>query len=256
MLPDISCVIIDDEPKAIDVLQQRLNVLFPNIKILGTFTEWRKGLEMLRNTKVDLLFLDISMPEKTGIDLLKLFPSISFQIILVTAHSHFALDAIKFSVAGYVLKPIDDYELSFAVMKALDRIKGISATNVTTETDNNNNTLKIGIPNPKGIDYLNTEDILYFESINKYTKVVTMEYSVISSYNLAEFKKILDSKFFFQIHRSFIINLYHVRRYETSGVLIMEDNTQIPVSKNVRNDFMLAFSKISKIAGFKPKNND
>src|SRR6185437_4640385 len=144
MLPEITCVIIDDEPKAIDVLQQRLNVLFPNIKILGAYTEWKKGLETLRNTKVDLLFLDISMPEKTGIDLLKLFPSISFQIILVTAHSQFALDAIKFSVAGYVLKPIDDYELSFAIMKALDRIKGTGANNNTTiEPNNDNNTIKI-----------------------------------------------------------------------------------------------------------------
>jgi two-component system, LytTR family, response regulator len=254
MLPEITCIIIDDEPKSIDVLQQRLLILFPNVRILGTYTEWKKGLEPLRTSNVDLLFLDISMPEKSGIDFLKLFPTIPFQVIFITAHSEYAIDAIKFSAAGYILKPIDDYELSFAVNKAIERMKGETAASVPQHIVSNK--LKVGIPNSKGIDYLNIDDILYFESVKGYTKVVTKEYSIVSSYNLAEFKRVLDNPYFFQIHRSYVINLHHVRRYETSGTLIMEDNMQIPVSKNVRTDFMNAFNKISKIAGIKLKNNE
>jgi len=254
MLHEINCVIIDDEEKAIEVLAERLSIFFPQINIVGKFTEWKKGLEALRTIKTDLLFLDISMPEKSGLDLLKLFPTIPFQIIFVTAHSQFAVDAIKYSVAGYVLKPIDDLELSFAVNKALERIQG--NTSGASAGPGISNKMKMGIPNPKGIDYLNINDILYFESVNKYTKVVTSKSSIISSYNIAEFKKIIDPNYFFQVHRSFIVNLHRVKRYETSGTVVMEDNMNIPVSKNERADFMHAFSKISSVAGLKNKDSE
>lgn len=252
MLHEMKCIIIDDEPKAIDVLRERLVALYPNIDVVGMYTDWKKGLEALRTVQVDLVFLDVSMPEKTGVDFLKLFPSLPFQVIFVTAHSQFAMDAIKFSAAGYVLKPIDDYELSFAVNKAIDKIK--EGKNVQ-QAPVVNNKRKIGIPNIKGIDYLNVDEILYFESVNKYTKVVTREYSIMSSYNLGEFKKIIDESIFFQVHRSYIVNLNHVVRYETSGAIVMEDNMQIPVSKSVRNDFIGLFNKISRTAGFKNKES-
>lgn len=255
MLPEIRCIIIDDEPKAIELLQERLNILFPNIHIKGTFTDWRKGLEVLRGESIDLLFLDVSMPEKSGIDFLKLFPSIPFQVIFVTAHTEFALQAIKFSAAGYVLKPVDDYELSFAVNKALENIKGTASTSKNHQPATNN-AIKIGIPNVKGIDYLNAEDILYFESVNKYTKVVTKNTSIMSSYNLGEFKKVIDENDFYQVHRSYIVNIHHIKRYEIAGVLIMEDNMQIPVSKNVRTDFVNMFNTINRTAGFKQKDSE
>lgn len=250
MRHEVKCIILDDEPKAIHILQQRLSLLFPDINIVGTYTEWAKGLEAMRTTEVDLVFLDISMPEKSGMDLLKLFPSLSFQVIFVTAHTEFALDAIKLSATGYVLKPIDDFELSFAVNKALEKINKGPKDNGNGKVDN---ALKIGIPNAKGIDYLNSNEILYFEGVNKYTKVVTTKYSIVSSYNLAEFKKITENINFFQVHRSYIVNLLHIKRYEASGTIVMEDNMQIPVAKTLRTEFMTIFSKMSRTAGFKDK---
>lgn len=257
MLPDITCIIIDDEPKAVSLLKERLNILYPNVKVIGEFTDWKKGLEVLRTSKVDLLFIDISMPEKTGIDFLKLFPEMPFEVIFITAYSEYALQAIKLSAMGYVLKPVDDLELSFAVNKVIEKIKKV---NEVSSARNHNvpviNTTKIGIPNVKGIDYLNADDILYFESVNKYTKVVTKEYSIMSSYNLGEFKKIVESANFYQVHRSYIVNLYKIRRYESAGMLIMDDNMQVPVSKNIRNEFLMVFSKISRTAGMKPKEEE
>jgi len=260
MSRDIKCIIIDDEPKAIDLVKQRLGILFPDIHIAGTFTEWERGLDALKNTAVDILFLDISMPQKSGLDLLKLFPKINFQVIFITAHSNFAVDAIKFSAVGYVLKPIDDYELSFAVNKALERIDASSTPMVLPASDNNkqiaNGSIKIGIPNLKGIDYINSDDILYFESVNKYTKVVTREHSLLSSYNLGEFKKLVENDHFFQVHRSYVINLLRVRRYETSGTVVMEDNMQIPVAKTIRTEFLNIFSTITRTVGLKSRDID
>ena len=102
---------------------------------------------------------------------------------------------------------------------------------------------------------MNIDDILYFESVNKYTKVVTKDHSVMSSYNLGEFKKIVDETFF-QVHRSYIVNLQKIKRYESVGLLIMDDNMQIPVSKNIRAEFLNVFNKLSRIAGTKFKDND
>ena len=255
MTHDIRCIIIDDEPKSIDVLEQRMKLLFPEILIAGSYTDWKNGIEVLRSTKVDLLFLDVSMPEKSGIDILKLFSSIPFQVIFITAHSQFAIDAIKFSAAGYVLKPIDDYELTFAVHKALQKIKESSSPAVTSGPRYNSNKVKIGIPNANGIDYMIADEILYFESVNKYTKVVTKDHSILSSYNLGEFKKILDENIFFQVHRSYLINLNYIKRYESSGILIMDDGMQIPVAKSVKVEFMNVFSTITRTASPKPKEN-
>ncbi|MBS1773357.1 MAG: response regulator transcription factor [Bacteroidetes bacterium] len=247
MLRNIKCIIVDDEPKAIDLLSSRLKILFPDITVLGSYTDWQSAVEAIRKNEFHILFLDVNMPEKTGIDFLKLFPNNTFEVIFITAHSEFALQAIKFSAAGYVLKPIDDYELSFAVNKAIENLSPVS--NKHHDTPANTNNYKIGIPNVKGIDYLNADDILYFESVNKYTKVVTKEYSIISSYNLGEFKKIINADIFFQPHRSYIINLHHIKRYETSGSLIMADNMNIPISKNVKTEFQTVFNSITRTAG-------
>lgn len=253
MLPGIRCIIIDDEPKAIDLLKQRMSILFPDLEIAGSYTDWEKGLEAIRQTNIDILFLDMSMPQKSGLDFLKLFPKISFQVIFITAHSEYAVDAIKFSAAGYVLKPIDDYELSFAINKAIERVQSLQIADykISVAASSANNSLKIGIPNIRGIDYLNVDDILYFESVNKYTKVVTKDHSILSSYNLGEFKKLVEEAVFFQVHRSYIINIHHVRRYETSGSIVMIDEMQIPISKSIRNDFLNAFNRISRTVGFK-----
>jgi len=256
MLPEITCIIIDDEPKAVALLKERLNILYPNMKIVGEYHDWKKGIEALRTIRIDLLFIDISMPEKNGIDFLRLFPQKKFEVIFVTAYSEYALQAIKLSAMGYVLKPIDDLELSFAVNKVLEKIKKVNEAPAIQAAPQVNNALKIGIPNIKGIDYLNAEDILYFESVNKYTKVVTKEYSIMSSYNLGEFRKIIDENMFYQVHRSYIINMYKVKRYESAGVLIMDDNMQIPVSKNIRQEFLAMFNKITRTAGMKLKDEE
>ena len=248
MSPESSFVIVDDEPKAIELLKKRLSLLFPQMKNSGTFTVWSEAIETLNKGDVDILFLDISMPEKSGIDFLKLFPNRSFTVIFVTAHAEYAIDAIKLSASGYILKPIDDNELHYAVTKALEKGVGGDDGHIV---DNSGNILKIGVPNVNGIDYIKPEEILYFESVNKYTKVVTNEYSIVSSYNLGEFKKVVDSSVFFQVHRSYIVNLNHIRRYEASGIVIMDDNMQIPVSKGSRSGFHEMFGKISRVAGVK-----
>lgn len=239
-MPDIfTCIIIDDEVDAIELLAHRLGHLFKNISIIGKYTTWEDGLQGLRENRSDLLFLDISMPGKNGIALLKLVPNLQCEIIFVTAHDDYALDAFTFSATGYILKPIDDEELSAAIVKALERATNRRNARQVTPISVNE---KIGIPNNHGIDYINVHDIMYMESLNKCTKIVTAKGEYISSTNIGKFQSITSGHPFFQVHRSYIINLNCIARYESSLVVIMTDKKEIPVSRNVKNDFLKLFN--------------
>src|SRR5687768_7093919 len=87
---------------------------------------------------------------------------------------------------------------------------------------------KIGIPGNGVIEYVNLDDILLIEGNKSYTKVVTTANVILSSYALGRFRAILDSDFFYQVHRSYILNLNHIKRYEMSGLVVMADDTQVP----------------------------
>lgn len=248
MSNNITCIIIDDEPKAIELLKDCLTDLYKNVTILGTYTSGSQALDALRENQCDIVFLDISMPGKSGLDLMKLLPNLESEVIFVTAHSDYALDAFKYSAAGYVLKPIDDAELATAVDNAIERIINKKLAQRSNTPAHNNVAInpKIGIPNNNGIDYVNVNEILYFETLNKYTKVVTQHSELLSSYNIGKFKDLLEAHAFYQVHRSYIINLNCIRRYESNGVVIMTDNKEIPVSKNVCEDFLNFFSRVQK----------
>lgn len=236
-----SCIIIDDEPQAIEYLIRQINILNKNIEVLNTFTSWSNAIEGLKSQVCDILFLDISIQDKNGIDLLKIVPNIKSEVIFVTAYSNFALDAIKFSPCGYILKPIDEVELSAILDKA---IKQIDYKRTPRQIFDTHATEKVGIFNNRGIDYVDIEDIIYFESISQYTKIITRQSEFTSSYHLGKFSHITDKYPFYQVHRSYIINVKNILRYETSGIVIMSNKKEIPVSKPQRNGLLRIFDAI------------
>ncbi len=240
MNDSISCIIIDDEQDAIDLLKSRLSNLYSEIVVADEFTRWEQALPALRNNSYDILFIDVSMPGKTGLELLKLVPGLACEIIFVTAHDNFALNAFSFSASGYILKPIDDAELSVAINKSIERIKNKRvAGNPQGSTARLSE--KIGVHNNNGIDYVNVEDILYLESENKCTHIVTDDDKFTSVANIGAFKHLTDTHQFFQVHRSFIVNVNCILRYESTGIIIMRDKKEIPLSRNVKNDFLKIF---------------
>lgn len=238
MSEKITCVITDDEPKMIDLLSHTMGELYPEIDIVGTYSSWKGALNGIKSNQPDIIFMDISMPEKTGFDLLELLPKLSAQIIFVTAHTEFAVDAFNFDVCGYVLKPINDKVLIKAVNRAIDRI----AMNKKDDTISKND--KIGIPDDTGVRYVKTNDIIYCETYNRYTKVVTTQEEIISSYNIGKYQETLTQSFFYQLHRSFIVNINHIKRYDSSGYVVMNNGTEIPVSKKNKTILLNAINKI------------
>lgn len=234
-----TCIIVDDEPKMCELLEDTIMELYNNIKVLGKYNNWKAALEALKNSPPDILFTDISMPEKTGFDLLELLPELDCQIIIVTAHSEFAIDAFNFDVCGYLLKPVSHKALSNAINRAIKHIK--NKTEASTPVSK-----KIGVPDASGIQYVNIEEIVYVETLNRYTKVVTTNSEIISSYNIGKYHESLNDDFFFQIHRSFIVNLNHVMRFDSGGYVVVRTGKEIPVSKKNKDEFLKKFDRVGR----------
>lgn len=241
MLEQVNCIITDDEPKMVELLADTLGELFPDIDIAGQYTDWKDALKGIRSIQPDIIFMDISMPEKSGLELLQLLPEMDTQVILVTAHTEFAVDAFKFDVCGYVLKPVNDKALAQAVNRAMGRILLSRKARAAEIKDG-----RIGIPDDNGIQYVNVNDIMYCETYNRYTKVVTVGGDIISSYNIGKYSDTLTQDFFCQLHRSFIVNINHIKRYDSSGIVTMNNGVEIPVSRNKKEYVLRAFNRIGK----------
>ncbi len=238
------CIIIDDEPQAIEMLSDHLALLYKNVEVIATCATWTNAIETLRSQEADIVFLDISLQNKNGMELLRLMPDLHAEVVFVTAYSDYALDAYKLTASGYILKPIDETELVKTVDKALKRIKDRRNANKNINTEHVVN--KIGIPNNKAIDYVNALDIIYLSAEGSYTRVVTIARDLVSSYNIQKFKSVLDMYPFYQIHRSYIVNVNRILRYENSGIVIMENNIQLPVSKIFREQFLKLFNVVNQ----------
>lgn len=236
----IKAIIVDDEPKMGELLLDILNSLFPNIEVDNPYTNWKDAIKAVHNTQPDIIFMDISMPEKTGFDILNLLPDIDAEIIFVTAHSEFAIEAFEHAAAGYILKPINETKLVDTVNRVLKKI------DKKQDVQHRGNINKIGIPDNESIVYYNISDIIYLESVNRYTQVVTTDQNITSSYSLGTYKKTLLQSNFLVVHRSFIINLEHVVRFDANNFVIMSNGKEIPVSKSSKTDFLNKLKKISK----------
>ena len=241
----ITAVIIDDEPKATKLLKLLIEEVDPKIKVTETYNDPSLALERLKSRDdLQLIFLDIDMPGISGFDFLIALDKPDISVIFVTGHDQYAIDAFKIAAAGYILKPIDTEELRevIAKVKALIRLQKNRSVNLTlleNMAQNNISLKKIGIPSNDGIDFIQLQDIISLEGTDKYTNInISGRRSILSSYNIGEFRKILDASMFFQSHRSHIINVDRIHQYQKDGTIIMEDGSKAPLARRRKEEFL------------------
>lgn len=232
-----TAIIIDDETTAAALLQLSLQALFPDIDVQHICYNWKEALHALQQQRFDFVFLDIDMPGKSGIDLVRLLPQQQGRIIFVTAYEEYTMDAFKCHASGYLLKPLEDTALYALVSKLLQDIPAIPAQDKRM----------LGIPGSKGIDYIHTGDILYLQAEHKCTRVALKHRILYSSYNLGRFRDFLPAVPFFQVHRSYIINLQAVQRYlPEQAILVMNDNAEIPVARSAKELLLQQFPTLGR----------
>ncbi len=237
----IRCILVDDEAKALKMLQKKIEKSFPDLQIIGAFQQPEKAIDAINEHEPDLVFLDIAMPKLSGFDLLAKFSNPGFEVIFVTAYDSYAIEAIKHAAIGYIVKPIDIEELTSAVEKAKQNIElKVAAGNNKVLLDlltQKNNT--ISIPTQDGYVFVKSDNILRLEGSEGYTKIICEnEKEFLSSYNMGKFMELLNNSSFFQAHRSHIINLKYVTGYMNEGYIELNGKTNVPLSKSKRKDFL------------------
>ena len=241
-MPDrFSCIIVDDEPDAIELLQRRIMHLYKNIHVVATYPGWAQALEALKEVSCDLLMMDISMPGKNGIDMLHLLPGLDCEIIFVTAYEQYAIDAFAFSTSGYILKPINDQALATAIDKAIGRIetKRLARQSKVIPAVN-----KLGIPSANGIDYVDTNEVMYLLADGNYTYLHTPNKVFTASKNLKDFEDLLPPDMFCRIHYGHIVNIHFILKVQKGrgGVVHMKDGKQLEVAVRRKEEFMKLFA--------------
>ena len=205
------------------------------------------AIEKIQQLHPDLIFLDIAMPVKNGFDLLKGLRDVLFEVIFVTAHNQFMVEAFHFSAVDYLLKPVDDELLIDAVKRAKKRIIEKSGSkNIETFLHNMKQkqtpqNMKLCIPSLKGFQVVELNDILYAEAAGNYTNFYFSNDPLIcTSKPIHEYEELLADAGFVRIHKSYLVNLLHVKEYlkGEGGSVILSNGKEVEVARRKKDIFL------------------
>ena len=231
----ITYVIIDDEPAAIEVLQFHLNKI-PSMELKLSFRDPLEALDYLQKHKVDLIFLDINMPELSGISFPKFLQNPPL-IIFTTAYSEYALESYELKAVDYLLKPIDFDRLLQAVIKVKHFLnKNNEAITTGSKTVNDSLEQTIFIKSGSEFHQVSIQNIKWIESDGNYVTFHTTKRSILARYKLSEVIDIIPKQLFVRTHRSYIVALKHIETIKKHCIVI--DNREIPISSKYREGFL------------------
>ncbi len=246
----INCVIIDDELQNNRLLQNMLGVHCPDINVLAAETNAKAGVEVIRELQPQLVFLDVEMPHLNGFDVLKQLEPIGFEVIFVTAFSHYAVNAFEHQATGYITKPVNAEKLQAAVNTAIKRIeeKTINKNLFSLLAQNNRQDTpdKIPLSTTGGLLFVKLKDIIFCESSGNYTHFLLCdEKKIVVSRQLGEYEKLLPENNFIRIHDKYIINLSYIREYikGSGGEVVLENGKELPVATRRKEEFLSRFEK-------------
>lgn len=239
----IKAIIVDDEPGARSLLRKIINEHCPSIEIVDEASDVKTAVKLINKHKVELVFLDIEMPNENGFALFEYFDTPTFETIFCTAYSDYAIKAFEVSAVDYVLKPISISKLTAAIEKAIKLLgqnQILNRVNALKENLTVNKLQKIALPLSDGLIFIKIEDIYYFEADGSYTTVITKDKSYVVCKKIKEFDELLNNDTrFFRVHRSYFVNIQQIKKYskKEGATLLFDDNKIIPVAREKKNEF-------------------
>ncbi|AOC96117.1 MULTISPECIES: LytR/AlgR family response regulator transcription factor [Flavobacterium] len=220
----IKCVLIDDEPLAIKVLENYFTN-FTDFEVIATFTNSLEALDFINSTTVDAVFLDINMPMMTGFELISLIEN-KTKVIITTAFREFAAESYDLDVLDYLVKPIPLPRFIKCINKITTEYN--LKNNIKVETAKGDSHIFIKVD--KKMMKINIEEILFVEGMKEYIKVVTPDKTYITHKSLTSLSEELPQDRFLRIHKSYVIALNKVKSIEGNRVQIQSYN--IPIGRN------------------------
>jgi two-component system LytT family response regulator len=248
IVKSVNALIVDDEFQSRNLLHKMLQKHFPDMGIISQASNVAEGLQGIQELDPDILFLDIQMKGESGFDLLNLLSEINFALIFTTAFDQYAIKAFRFNAIDYLLKPIIAEELIEAVNKVKLR-SGPFFFNSKKQVEQLYQDFrdpkkildKIAIPTTEGFVMVTVQEIVYCHASSNYTEFyLTDKKCIVSSYTLKQYDEMLTAQSFFRAHRSYLINLSHVKMYRRGegGEVVMSNGHEIELSRNHKNEFL------------------
>lgn len=235
------CIIVDDEPNAIDLLKTFVQKYCPTVEVVGDYDSVESAFKGIVKLKPDFIFLDIKIGDQTGFDLLDRFGEVDFDIIFTTAYSEYSLEAFDYGAVHYLTKPINIKKLESAVERLQANrshadLKGIMAfRNMISKPQVH----KIALPNRYGSEFIEISDIQYCEASGSYSVLHLMsgEEKVISK-PLGYLEEQLSEHKFCRIHKKYLINtneIVSIHKGKTATCILNSGN-QLPLSASYKNN--------------------
>jgi two-component system LytT family response regulator len=239
----IKAIIIDDERKSREALRGLLERYCPNVMLAGEADGVRSGMELIKETTPDVVFLDIQMQDGSGFKMLDYLDQIDFVVIFTTAFDQFAIRAIKYSALDYLLKPIVPQELIDAINKAetiklsKKQLEGKSIEQLLEAQQKELDSPSITLATAEKIHMIKVNNIIRCESDNYYTKFFLADGKpLMFSKTLKEIEKLLVGFNFMRPHKSHLVNLKHINGFlkHDGGFIVMTDGAEVPVARRKR----------------------
>jgi two-component system LytT family response regulator len=248
----MKAVLIDDEISNLENLQTLLEKHCEQVTIMATAQNVGDAVDAIEKYSPHLVFLDIQMGEQTGFDVLKLLPTRNFEVIFVTAHDQYGIQAVKFAALDYLLKPVDIEELINAVNKAEYKL----ATQIQTSQLDfllqqlkkpETNVSKIALQMQGEVRYVTLSEIIRCEADNTYTHFfLSSNEKILVSKSLKEYADLLRPNGFLRTHQSHLVNPKYVKSWlkEDGGVLLLTSGEKIPISKPNKDTVKQALQRL------------
>ncbi len=235
MSKKITCVIVDDEPIAREIIAAFIEKT-PSLKLIKVCNNAIEAINFIENNQVDLFFLDINMPEINGLSLAKIIGNKS-KIIFTTAYRDYAVDGFNLNVIDYLLKPI-------AFERFFEAIEKVNSTFKPSETEKNNTTSKnfIFVRSERKMVKINFDEILYIESLGDYLKVFLQDQTVITRETMNNINNKLPLNKFIRIHRSYIVSLIEISSYTNEHIELK--NKALPISRSYKESVLQKLAEV------------
>lgn len=250
----IRTLIIDDEIKSQTTLNKLIEKYCFEVEVVGFANNVKTGIEAINKLMPDLVFLDISMPDGDGFEVLKAVENRNFDLVFTTAFNDYAIKAFQYSALHYLLKPINYKELQDAVSRYQKNHKDINLNEklqILYDTFNNHHK-KIVLPTLNGLKMVELDQIVYCCADGSYTNFhIQNEEPLMVSKTLSKFEEILPSELFCRVHSKNLVNLNYVQQYVKGrgGRVLLSDGSELDVSEGKKSEFL---KKLKKIAHFLP----
>ncbi|MEI6436758.1 MAG: LytTR family DNA-binding domain-containing protein [Bacteroidota bacterium] len=246
-------VIVDDEDHVRDSLSKLLARHCQQATVVGTACSVAGGIRVVQELRPDLVLLDIQMSDGTGFDLLTSLAPVDFKVIFITAYDQYALQAFRFSALDYLLKPVNPEHLVASVNRAGSLLRDHFNMQMDALYENlksiSRQDKKIILKTTDQIHLLDLKSIVCCESDSCYTTVHTKEGGrIMVSKTLKEYEEMLSGCGFYRVHKSYVINLAHIKRFEKpdGGYIVLTNDLKIPVASRKREEMMELLERMAE----------